>query len=321
MTIPVAVFASGGGSNFQSLLDHNSPANPGRIDLLISDRPSAGALERAKRAGVATRVIPVAGRFAVARVEAIEPGSGARPFSEVAEDVFKEYSNLRADSLLSTYIEERRSITDIDSGESVGIPSKDISDPVFHHGQGGRHEGVHPGNREFVTGDKFKRPPGGGAGEGEGVWAEVLRDAAAGRTLARDQAVAVVLELEQPAGTRKRRLGDGCQHQLDVLAAQLPPGRTEILQRGLDLLTGELALAFPVRSVGSGHRFAVQVIAGLSSADGARSLMTSLLTSPKLRKQREGYLDGNQAAVVSLRCTTVDGQFQNQLLLDIEGLV
>lgn len=62
LTVPIAVFASGGGSNFQSLLDHQSPNNPGRIDLLISDRPTAGALDRAKRAGVATRVIPVSGR-------------------------------------------------------------------------------------------------------------------------------------------------------------------------------------------------------------------------------------------------------------------
>ena len=62
VTVPVAVFASGGGSNFQSLLDHQSPDNPGRIKLLISDRPAAGALERAERVGIPTIVIPVAGR-------------------------------------------------------------------------------------------------------------------------------------------------------------------------------------------------------------------------------------------------------------------
>ena len=62
MSVSVAVFASGGGSNFQSLLDHQSDESPGRIDLLISDRPEAGALERAEKAGVATRIIPVKGR-------------------------------------------------------------------------------------------------------------------------------------------------------------------------------------------------------------------------------------------------------------------
>lgn len=62
MSISIAVFASGGGSNFQSLLDHESEEGPGRIRLLVSDRPGAGALDRARRAGVPGRVIPVKGR-------------------------------------------------------------------------------------------------------------------------------------------------------------------------------------------------------------------------------------------------------------------
>ena len=35
---------------------------------------------------------------------------------------------------------QRRSITDIERGESVSIPSRDIQEPVFHHGQGGKRE-------------------------------------------------------------------------------------------------------------------------------------------------------------------------------------
>jgi len=58
----------------------------------------------------------------------------------------------------------KRSITDIDSGEQVGIPSKDISEPVFHHGQGGIRDQVHPGNKDFMAGDKVPRPEGGGGG-------------------------------------------------------------------------------------------------------------------------------------------------------------
>ncbi len=59
----------------------------------------------------------------------------------------------------------RRGITDIDQGESISIPSKDISEPVFSHGPGGRRENVHPGNTDFVTGDHVARPQGqGGAG-------------------------------------------------------------------------------------------------------------------------------------------------------------
>jgi uncharacterized sporulation protein YeaH/YhbH (DUF444 family) len=63
----------------------------------------------------------------------------------------------------------KRSVTDIESGESISIPSRDISEPFFHHGQGGRRDRVHPGNDQFVTGDQIKRPQGGGqGGAGEG---------------------------------------------------------------------------------------------------------------------------------------------------------
>ncbi|NWK76614.1 YeaH/YhbH family protein [Aquitalea sp. LB_tupeE] len=61
-----------------------------------------------------------------------------------------------------------RSITDIESGEKVSIPVKDISEPVFHHGQGGVREQVHPGNEEFIRGDRIARPQGGGGGGGGG---------------------------------------------------------------------------------------------------------------------------------------------------------
>lgn len=61
-----------------------------------------------------------------------------------------------------------RSITDIEKGENVSIPSKDISEPTIHHGSGGKREVVHPGNREFVPGDKIPRPEQqGGQGQGD----------------------------------------------------------------------------------------------------------------------------------------------------------
>ena len=62
MSVSVAVFASGGGSNFQSILDHPDSARICPPRLLISDRPDAGALDRARKAGVPDRVIPVKGR-------------------------------------------------------------------------------------------------------------------------------------------------------------------------------------------------------------------------------------------------------------------
>ncbi len=58
----------------------------------------------------------------------------------------------------------RRSITDMEHGEQISIPGRDIDEPVLHHGRGGRQTVVHPGNKEFVTGERIPRPQGGGAG-------------------------------------------------------------------------------------------------------------------------------------------------------------
>jgi len=60
-----------------------------------------------------------------------------------------------------------RGIRDMERGEDIRIPKKDISEPVFGHGQGGKREMVHPGNQEYVTGDQIERPKGGG-GKGSG---------------------------------------------------------------------------------------------------------------------------------------------------------
>ena len=57
-----------------------------------------------------------------------------------------------------------RSIHDIEQGEDITLPRRDVSEPVFGHGSGGMQERVHPGNREYVRGDHIARPPKGGAG-------------------------------------------------------------------------------------------------------------------------------------------------------------
>jgi len=65
----------------------------------------------------------------------------------------------------------------MERGGDVNIPTKDISEPQFHHGQGGDREFVLPGNNRFVPGDKLPRPEGsggggGGSGEGDGSGSE-----------------------------------------------------------------------------------------------------------------------------------------------------
>jgi len=62
----------------------------------------------------------------------------------------------------------KRSITEIEHGEQITIPAKDISEPHFHRGQGGVTERILSGNDEFVTGDRIKRPAGGAGGNGSG---------------------------------------------------------------------------------------------------------------------------------------------------------
>lgn len=59
-----------------------------------------------------------------------------------------------------------RGVADLERGEKISIPTKDLSEPIFHHGPGGRRAGIHPGNKEFVTGDRVDRPQGGSGGGG-----------------------------------------------------------------------------------------------------------------------------------------------------------
>jgi uncharacterized protein len=61
-----------------------------------------------------------------------------------------------------------RGIRDMERGEDITIPKRDINEPVFGHGQGGVREIVHPGNQEYVKGDRIERPKGGGGGSGRG---------------------------------------------------------------------------------------------------------------------------------------------------------
>lgn len=63
-----------------------------------------------------------------------------------------------------------RSIQDVDSGEKVSIPAKDISEPQFAQGKGGNWHRVLPGNDRFLSGDEVERPEeGGGGGKGQGA--------------------------------------------------------------------------------------------------------------------------------------------------------
>ena len=57
MAMRVAVAVSGRGSNLQALLRALGPEAPARVVLVLSDRPDAGALERAREYGVPAEVL------------------------------------------------------------------------------------------------------------------------------------------------------------------------------------------------------------------------------------------------------------------------
>lgn len=57
-----------------------------------------------------------------------------------------------------------RGIRELEKGEDVSLPRRDVSEPTFGHAKGGNREYVHPGNREYVSGDRIARPPGGASG-------------------------------------------------------------------------------------------------------------------------------------------------------------
>ena len=54
----IAVFVSGGGTNLQALIDaQGKTLNSGKIALVVANNAGAYALERAKKAGIATEVV------------------------------------------------------------------------------------------------------------------------------------------------------------------------------------------------------------------------------------------------------------------------
>lgn len=60
----------------------------------------------------------------------------------------------------------KRSITNINAGEKIKIPAKDIYEPRVRFGKGGGWEVVNAGNKSFVSGDHIKRETEDASGSG-----------------------------------------------------------------------------------------------------------------------------------------------------------
>ncbi|MDP2562206.1 YeaH/YhbH family protein [Psychrobium sp. 1_MG-2023] len=109
-----------------------------------------------------------------------------------------------------------RSVTDTETGENITIPTKDLSEPFFHQGQGGVKERVHPGNDQFQTGDHIERPQGGGgAGSGSGE----ASDSGEGKDefqfqISRDEYLDLLFEDLALPNLEKKQVSDILEHKV-----------------------------------------------------------------------------------------------------------
>src|SRR5438477_2618041 len=60
----------------------------------------------------------------------------------------------------------KRKVANVEHGQKVAIPTRGISEPIFHHNRRtGKTDHTIPGTKEYVRGDEIPRPTGG---EGQG---------------------------------------------------------------------------------------------------------------------------------------------------------
>lgn len=78
----------------------------------------------------------------------------------------------RAKALVQRAVREdfkNRSIKDLEQGGEVSIVREGVHEPLLRRGSsGGKRDYVMPGNKEYMEGDKLKRPQGGGGSGGNG---------------------------------------------------------------------------------------------------------------------------------------------------------
>ena len=188
---------------------------------------------------------------------------------------------------------DKRSITDMERGEEVTIPARDISEPVFHHGSGGRRSAVHPGNKEFVQGDRIPRPGGsgggGGGGEasdsGEGVDDFVFQ-------LSRDEFLDYLFDdLELPNLTKRHLKGDASfKYERAGFATDGVPAKLSVFRTLQQAKASRIALS------GQSRRRMVELEEGIAEAAGEGDEVTGMRLRSELarlerRERRIPFLD------------------------------
>jgi uncharacterized sporulation protein YeaH/YhbH (DUF444 family) len=177
---------------------------------------------------------------------------------------------------------KERSITDMERGEAVNIPAADVSEPTFVHGGGGRRGIVHPGNKEFIAGDRIPRPSGGGGGgggqasnDGEGEDDFIFQ-------LTQDEFLEVLFEdLELPNLVKRHLLGtDSFKRVHAGYTTDGVPAKLSVL-RSL-----RVAKARRIALTGGAKRRMDELVDDLVLAEGAGDEVASMRIKKELRELR-----------------------------------
>lgn len=91
-------------------------------------------------------------------VQFIDRRHNAKNTSTVSRQRFLNRFKKQIKEALSRALSQR-SITDINGGEKISIPKKDIREPFFRYASGGQVNRIFPGNKEFVKGDIIPKLP------------------------------------------------------------------------------------------------------------------------------------------------------------------
>lgn len=101
-----------------------------------------------------------------------------------------------------------RDIRDILEGGEIAIPLDGVQEPRLQRGSGGTREQVLPGNKDYVAGDRIKRPPGGAGGGGSGGNTEGEGEDAFRFVLTREEFLDLFLDDLELPDLAKRRLAE-----------------------------------------------------------------------------------------------------------------
>ncbi len=186
----------------------------------------------------------------------------------------------------------------LEGGEKVTIPTKGIKEPrLILSGKTGRRQRVLPGNKEFVVGDSFKRPEGGGGQGGRKASEEGEGQDEFTFTLTRDEYLELLFDgLELPDLTKKNIVEtETVGRRRAGLTTSGTPANLNLVRTMRNSLGRRLALRRP--SLSEMEKLAAEIAAleqiDPPSAEEARLLAELRRKYEALERRRKivGYID------------------------------